>query len=139
MQRTGWRGWAVFLLKVLAAVLLIVVVAASATIGVARATLPKTCAVTEAQFDKLAMQMKYAEVKGLLGCEEVLETKEDYGQIVIEHYAWQGAVWPYGRLRGQFINDTLQGTEKLWLNLAVTLPKSDQGQGQVTGNGSVEK
>jgi hypothetical protein len=139
MPRTGWRAWAVFLLKALAVLLVVVVVAASATIGVARALLPKTCDVTEAQFDKLAMEMRYDEVKGLLGCDGVLERKEDYGQIVIEHYAWRGAVWPYGRLRGEFINNTLQGTEKLWLNLAVTLPGSSQGQGQVSGDGSVQK
>jgi hypothetical protein len=138
MPRTGWRAWAVFLLKALAVLLLVVVVTASATIGLARVLLPRTCDVTEAQFDKLAMQMRYEEVKGLLGCDGVLERKEDYGQIVIEHYAWRGAAWPYGRLRGQFINDTLQGTEKLWLNLALTLPGSGQGQGQVTGDGAVQ-
>jgi hypothetical protein len=120
MPRTGWRAWAGFLLKGLGVVLLVAVAATAATIGVARALLPKTCVVSEAQFDKLSMQMKLETVKELLGCDGILESKEDFGQIVIERYAWRGAAWPYGRLRLDFINNTLQGTNKLWLNLSLS-------------------
>jgi hypothetical protein len=119
MQRTGWRAWAVFLLKALAILLLVVIAAAAASIAVARALLPDTCAVVEPQLKRLAMQMKYEQVKGILGCDGVLVARQDYGQIVIEDYAWRGEAWPYGRLRLQFINNTLQGTQKLWLNLSL--------------------
>jgi hypothetical protein len=71
-----------------------------------------TCAVSEAQFDELSMQMNYDAVTKLLGCDGVLVAKEDYGQIIVEHFAWRGAAWPYGRLRLEFINNTLQGTQK---------------------------
>jgi hypothetical protein len=47
-------------------------------------------------------------------------SKEDYGQIIIEHFAWRGTAWPCGRLRLEFINNTLQGTQKLWLNLSLS-------------------
>jgi hypothetical protein len=107
-------------LKVLAVLLLVVVAAVPATIALARASLPDSCIVAEAQFDKLAMQMSYGTVKELLGCDGVLVSKEDYGQIVVERFAWRGAAWPYGRLRLEFINNTLQGTQKLWLNLSLT-------------------
>jgi hypothetical protein len=69
------------------------------------------------------MQMSYEAVKQSLGCDGVLVSKEDYGQIVIERLAWRGAAWPYGRLDLVFINNTLQGTQKLWLNLSVSLSK----------------
>ena len=120
MQRTGWRAWAVWLLKAVAIGLVVIAVGSAATIAVARSLLPKTCDVAEAQIEKLSMQMKYDEVKSVLGCDGVLQTKEDYGQIVIEHYAWRGAAWPYGRFRAQFINNTLQGTQKHWLNLSLS-------------------
>jgi hypothetical protein len=120
---TNWPGrrlWVRFS-KVLAVLFLVVVVAVAATIAVARASLPNTCAVSEAQFDELSMQMSYDAVKKLLGCDGVLVSKEDYGQIVIEHFSWRGATWPYGRLRLEFINNTLQGTQKLWLNLSLSM------------------
>jgi hypothetical protein len=121
MQRTGWRRWAVFLLRALAILLVVLVAGTVATVAVARALLPTTCAVSEAQFDGLSMQMKYDKAKELLGCDGVLVSKEDYGQIVIERYAWRGDAWPYGRVRLEFINGTLQGTEKRWLNLSLGL------------------
>jgi hypothetical protein len=115
------RLW-VRILKGLGILALAIVTAAGATITVARALLPGTCDVAEDRFDKLSMQMSYEAVKEALGCGGVLVEKEDYGQgqVVIEHFAWRGAVWPYGRVRLQFINNTLQGTEKLWLHLRVT-------------------
>jgi hypothetical protein len=118
-SRPRRRLWVRFL-KVPAMLFLVVVAAVATTIAVARASLPNTCAVSESQFDKLSMQMSYDAVKKLLGCDGVLVSKEDYGQIVIEHFAWQGATWPYGRLRLEFINNTLQGTQKLWLNLSLS-------------------
>jgi hypothetical protein len=122
MNGLGRRLW-VRLLKAAAVLSLVVVAAVAATIAVARASLPNTCAVSEAQFDKLSMQMSYDAVKKQLGCDGVLVSKEDSGQIVIEHFAWRGATWPYGRLRLEFINNTLQGTQKLWLNLSVSMTK----------------
>ena len=122
MKRPNRRLW-VGLLKVLAILLLIVVAAVAATITVARASLPGSCAVSEHQFDKLSMQMSYDAVKQSLGCDGVLVSKEDHGQIVIERFAWRGAAWPYGRIDLEFINNTLQGTQKLWLNLSVSLSK----------------
>jgi len=107
------------LLKWLAIVLLLVVAAAGTAVAAARALLPATCEVAEERYNRLVMEMSYAKAKELLGCDGVLVAREAYGQIVIEYYAWRGAAWPYGRLRLQFINDTLQGTEKLWLNLSV--------------------
>jgi hypothetical protein len=83
--------------------------------------LPNTCRVCEGQFGKLSMQLSYDTVKQLLGCDGVLVSREDYGQIVIEHFAWRGAAWPYGRLRLEFINNTLQGTQKLCLNLSLSM------------------
>jgi hypothetical protein len=123
MQHIGWRRRALFVLKVLGLVLLVACTALAATIGIARALLPATCDISEAQFDKLAMEMEYAKVKELLGCDGVLVEKQDYGQIVIEHYAWRGAAWPYARVRAEFINNTLQGTNKLWLDLKLTWSK----------------
>jgi hypothetical protein len=120
MNRPQRRLWVGFL-KVFAVLLVAVVAAVAATITVARASLPNTCAVSEVQFDKLSMRMSYDAVKKLLGCDGVLVSKEDYGQIVIEHFAWRGATWPYGRLRLEFINNTLQGTQKLWLNLSLSM------------------
>jgi hypothetical protein len=120
MNRPQRRLWVGFL-KVFAVLLVAVVAAVAATITVARASLPNTCAVSEVQFDKLSMRMTYDAVKKLLGCDGVLVSKEDYGQIVIEHFAWRGATWPYGRLRLEFINNTLQGTQKLWLNLSLSM------------------
>lgn len=79
-----------------------------------------TPAPSEAQFDELSMQMNYDAVRKLLGFGGMLVSKEDYGQIIIEHFAWRGTAWPYGRLRPEFINNTLQGTQKLWLNLSLS-------------------
>jgi hypothetical protein len=112
-------GVCVAVLKVLLVLFLLVMTAVAATIAAARTSLPNTCAVSEAQFDQLSMQMNYDAVRKLLGCEGVLVAKEDYGQIIVEHFAWRGAAWPYGRLRLEFINNTLQGTQKLWLNLSL--------------------
>jgi hypothetical protein len=67
------------------------------------------------------MQMNYDAAKKLLGCDGVLESKEDYGQIIVEHFAWRGVAWPYGRLRLEFMNNRLQGTQKLWLNLSLSM------------------
>jgi hypothetical protein len=120
---TNWPGrrlWVRFL-KVLVVLFLVVVAAVAATIVAARTSLPNTCAVSEARFDKVSMQMSYDAVKSLLGCDGVLVSKEDYSQIVIEHFAWRGATWPYGRLRLEFINNKLQGTQKLWLNLSLSM------------------
>ena len=114
-------GVCVALSRALAILLLVLVAAVAATIAMARASLPNTCAVSEAQFDELSMQMHYDAVRKLLGCDGVLVSKEDYGQIVVEHFAWRAAAWPYGRLRLEFINDTLQGTQKLWLNLSLSM------------------
>jgi hypothetical protein len=108
-------------LKMLSVLLLVVMAAVAATIAAARASLPNTCAVSEAQFDGLSMQMNYDAARKLLGCDGELVAKEDYGQVIIEHFAWRGAVWPYGRLRLEFINNTLQGTQKLWLNLSLSM------------------
>lgn len=113
-----WAG----ALKVLAVLLLLVAAAVAAAITVARASLPGSCAVSEHQFDKLSMQMSYDTVKQALGCDGVLVSKEDHGLIVIERFAWRGAAWPYGRLDLEFINNTLQGTQKLWLKVSVSLP-----------------
>jgi hypothetical protein len=114
----GWRNRALSVLKVLAVLLFAGTAMFFATVAVARAMLPKTCAVTEAQFEKLSMQMSYDKAKELFGCDGALESKEDYGTIVVEHYAWRGSVWPYGRVRAEFVNNTLQATEKFWLNLS---------------------
>jgi hypothetical protein len=119
MNWPGRRLWVGFL-KVLAVLLLLVVTVVAATITVARASLPDTCPVSEVHFDELSMQMSYEAVKKSLGCDGVLVAKEEYGQIVIEHFAWRGAAWPYGRFRLEFINNTLQGTQKLWLNLSLS-------------------
>ena len=54
--------------------------------------------------------MSYDKVKKPLGYDGVLASREDYG-LVSEHFAWRGAAWPYGRLRLEFINNTLQGTQ----------------------------
>jgi len=115
-ERRLWVGF----VKVFAVLLLVVVTAVAATIAVARASLPDTCPVSEVNFDELSMQMSYEAVKKSLGCDGALVSKEDYGQIVIAHFAWRGAAWPYGRLRLEFINNTLQGTQKLWLNLSLS-------------------
>jgi hypothetical protein len=104
--------WSAFIAVVAAAVLF-------GTVAVARALLPNTCAISEAQIDKLSMEMKYDTVKELLSCDGVLVSKEDYGPIVIENYAWRGSAWPYGRLHLEFANSTLQSTDKLWLNLSL--------------------
>jgi hypothetical protein len=114
------NGVCVAFFKMLGVLLLLVVAAVGATIAVARASLPNTCAVSEVQFDQVSMQMNYDAVKKLLGCDGVLIAKEDYGPIIIEHFAWRGAAWPYARLRLEFINNTLQGTQKLWLNLSLS-------------------
>jgi hypothetical protein len=58
----GRRLW-VRVLKVLAVLCLVVVGAVAATIAMARASLPNTCAVSEAQFDKVSMQMNYEAAK----------------------------------------------------------------------------
>lgn len=118
-ERRPWVGF----FKVLAVLLLVVAAAVAATITVARASLPGTCAVSEHQFDKLSMQMSYDAVKQSLGCDGMLVSKEDYGQIIIAHFTWRGAAWPYGRLRLEFINNTLHGTQKLWLNVSVSMSK----------------
>ena len=122
MNRPARRLWVRFV-KALVVLFLAVVAVVAGTIAIARASLPATCAVAEAQFDKLSMEMSYDAAKKLLGCDGALVVKEDYGQIVIEHFEWRGATWPYGRLRLQFINSTLQGTEKLWFNLSVSMSK----------------
>jgi hypothetical protein len=54
-----------------------------------------------------------------VSCDGVLVSKEDCGPIFTENYAWRGSAWPYGRLHLEFANFTLQGTDKLWLNLSL--------------------
>jgi hypothetical protein len=109
------------MLRIIAISLAVIAAAIAATIGIARATLPATqCDVSEARFEALSMQMSYEKVKELLGCDGVLVSKQTHGQIVIERYAWRGTAWPYGHLRAEFINNTLQGTRKLWLNLSLS-------------------
>ena len=120
-----WRSfanailWVVF--KWCAFVAVVVAAALAATVAVTRTLLPNTCAISEAQIENLSMEMKYDTVKELLRCDGVLVSKEDYGPIVIEYYAWRGSAWPYGRLHLEFMNSTLQGTQKLWLNLSLSM------------------
>ena len=111
--------WVVF--KRSAFVAVVVAAALAATVAVARTLLPNTCAISEAQIENLSMEMKYDTVKELLRCDGALVSKEDYGPIVIEYYAWRGSAWPYGRLHLEFMNSTLQGTQKLWLNLSLSV------------------
>lgn len=109
------------MLRVIAISLAVVAAFLALGITVARATLPSTdCTVTEARFATLAMEMSYDKAKGVLGCDGVLVGRTDYGEIVIEHYSWRGTAWPYGRLNAQFINKTLQGTSKYWLDLSIS-------------------
>ena len=109
--------WVVF--KWSAFVAVVAAAALAATVAVARALLPNTCTISEAQIGKLSMEMKYDAVKELFSCDGVLVSKEDCGPIFTENYAWRGSAWPYGRLHLEFANFTLQGTDKLWLNLSL--------------------
>ncbi len=88
--------------------------------------LPNTsCSVTEAQWDALQLEtMTYGDVKTALGCDGALASKENLGEIAIEIYQWRGDAWPFGRFEGQFINDKLHGSSKLWLNLKAEATKS---------------
>jgi len=99
-----------------------IVAAIAVAIGIARATLPASgCTVSEAQIDRLAMNMTYDAARSMLGCAGALLSPEKLGDNpVIEAYAWRGEVWPYGRFRAEFYNKTLQSTHKLWLGLSIT-------------------
>ena len=101
--------------------LLSIVAAIAVAIGIGRATLPASeCAVSEAQIDRLAMNMTYDAARSMLGCDGVLLSQEKLGDsLLIEAYAWRGDVWPYGRFRAEFYNKTLQATHKLWLGLSI--------------------
>ncbi len=103
-----------------------IVAAIAAAIGIARATLPSSaCAVAESQIDKLSMNMSYDNARSLLGCNGVLLSRETLGDsLVIETYAWRGNVFPYGRFRAEFYNKTLQATSKLWLGLSLSKSKN---------------
>jgi hypothetical protein len=104
-----------------AVLLLAVIVVAIAGFGIARALLPRSaCSVTEAQYRALSMEMAYEKARSVLGCDGVLLSKQTYGDIVIETYAWRGTAWPYGRVQTTFINGTLQGTDLRWLDLSFT-------------------
>lgn len=91
-------------------------------IAVARALLPETCTVSQAQIDTLELEKtSYAGVAVKLGCDGVLKQREDYsGQILIEDYAWRGDGWPYAHFQGHFINGVLHGTDTFWLNLSIS-------------------
>jgi hypothetical protein len=109
-----------FLLSVVIVTALSLVTVVSG-ITIARALLPNSaCTVTEAQVDSLVLEkMSYAGVRTKLGCDGILINSDDYGgKLIIEDYAWQGDVWPYGKLEGHFINGILHGTSKTWFNLA---------------------
>lgn len=114
------------MLRKLGIVLVSIVAALAAAIGVARATLPASgCAVSEAQIDKLAMNMTYDTARSLLGCDGALLSQQKLGDsLVVEAYAWRGEVWPYGRFRAEFYNKTLQATSKVWLGVSVTKSKT---------------
>ncbi|MES1180071.1 MAG: hypothetical protein ABUL43_02630 [Hyphomicrobium sp.] len=110
------------LLKAFFLVAVVIVAVVAASYGVARLTLPETsCSVTEAQIDALVLsKMSYDDVSRALGCAGARKSREEYGTIVVETYAWRGAVWPFGKFEGEFINGRLEGTSKTWLNLELS-------------------
>jgi hypothetical protein len=110
------------LIKAFVLVAVIIVATAAAAYGVARLMLPETsCSVTEAQIDALVLsKMSYDDVSRALGCTGARKSREEYGAIVVETYAWRGAVWPFGKFEGEFINGRLEGTSKTWLNLELS-------------------
>jgi hypothetical protein len=85
-----------------------------------------TCAVTEDKISSLEMNRPYAEIAAKLGCAGVLQKHEALSdELVFDTYAWRGAGWPYSSFKGEFINGTLQGTNKLWLSLSLDWPASN--------------
>ena len=98
---------------------------AAGAYGIARLMLPRTtCSVTEAQIDALVLSnMSYGDVSRKLGCPGARKSREDYGALVVETYAWRGNVWPFGEFEGTFMNGRLEGTSKTWLNLELSATK----------------
>lgn len=94
------------------------------TLAAMQLLLPTTaCTVSETQISHLKLEsMSYADVRRVFGCDGKLAARQDYGEIVVETFAWRGNAWPYGAFEGEFINGTLHGTRKTWLTLAVNLP-----------------
>jgi hypothetical protein len=111
------------LATIAALVLAGVIVIALAGVAVARALLPDTaCSVTDTQYRALSMEISYDKARTVLGCEGVLISRSDLGDLVIETYAWRGAAWPYGRVETVFMNRTLQKSSLLWLDLKLSRP-----------------
>lgn len=94
----------------------------SSTLAALQLAAPATaCTVSEAQIAAVKLEsMNYADVTKLFGCEGKLAGREDYGEIVIETFAWRGEAWPYGAFDGEFINGVLHGTKKTWLNVKIS-------------------
>jgi hypothetical protein len=112
-------------MKWLGKIVLGIVAAVVSMLAALQLLLPNTtCTVSEKQIDTLVLEkMFYDDAKRIFGCDGSLESKADYGEIVIETYAWRGAVWPYGAFEGVFVNHQLHGTSKTWLNLQLSAKK----------------
>lgn len=84
--------------------------------------LPHTaCQVSEAKYEALAMQIPYAEAVRALGCEGVRVRDEKIAkELTIVEYAWRADTWPYGAVRAEFYNDTLQSKSALRYKLSWT-------------------
>lgn len=104
--------------KILLAVLVIGPVAA---LGAARASLPQSvCAVSHDQMQAIKLEISHADVVSALGCDGIVVTRRKLGAYTFETRAWRGTAWPYGIIKGEFIDGVLHGTEISWLNLKVS-------------------
>ncbi len=110
--------------KLVLGVALLGLVTAWTGLAVARWSLPASaCAVTEPAIDALALErMTDADVIARLGCDGVHKVEIDTPEIRMERVSWQGDAWPYARFEATFINGVLHGTEKRWINLAISAP-----------------
>ena len=83
------------------------------------------CTVSESQIAAVKLEtMTYADVSRMFGCEGKLAGRRDYGEVVIENFAWRGEAWPYGAFDGEFINGVLHGTKKTWLIVGISAKES---------------
>ena len=104
-----------------AIVLVSILGAIAAGIVIVPLMLPSTrCLIERAVYEDLAMNMRYAEVAGRLGCDGHLTVSRNLGAVSHEIYAWRGKVWPYGEAHLDFYDGTLQKKTLIWLNLALS-------------------
>lgn len=115
------------LIKMVAALMLVLLLASAASIAVARSLyLPRTtCSVTPEAVEALDMKLTYAEASRRLGCEGVLTKREVWSpELRQEIYQWRGAVWPFGRFEGVFYNDSLEAKEARWIVLNLSAART---------------